>query len=90
MCKATLVGTRVDEMSDPLEANGRWYEILTSLGVSAHYLQDKHGPCPLCGGKDRFRWDDLEGRGTYICNQCGAGTGVTLVMKFKHPCGLSN
>jgi putative DNA primase/helicase len=21
-------------------------------------LSGKHGPCPLCGGRDRFRFDD--------------------------------
>ena len=29
----------------------------------------KAGPCPLCAeGKDRFRFDDREGKGTWICN----------------------
>ncbi|MCX8693479.1 hypothetical protein J3U07_03385, partial [Gilliamella sp. B2881] len=23
----------------------------------------------MCGGKDRFRFDNQNGRGTYICNQ---------------------
>ena len=70
-------------MNDPLDAVDRWHWILTTLGVPARYLHNKHGPCPMCGGKDRFRWDDLEGRGTYICNQCGAGDGLMLVMGFK-------
>lgn len=35
----------------------------------------------MCGGKDRFRWDDKDGRGTYYCNQCGAGDGYTLLRK---------
>lgn len=46
-----------------------------------------HGPCPHCGGKDRFRMDDLEGRGTWFCNQCGAGDGLDLVSLCLH-CGL--
>lgn len=29
-------------------------------------------------GKDRFRFDDKEGRGTWVCNQCGAGDGLSL------------
>jgi putative DNA primase/helicase len=37
----------------------------------------------MCGGKTRFRFDDLEGRGTYYCNRCGAGSGLQLVMKFR-------
>ncbi|MDI5829610.1 hypothetical protein MJN51_36035, partial [Salmonella enterica subsp. enterica serovar Kentucky] len=35
----------------------------------------RHAPCPACGGKDRFRFDD-NGRGSFICNQCGAGDGL--------------
>jgi putative DNA primase/helicase len=35
----------------------------------------------MCGGKDRWRWDNKEGRGTWICSQCGAGDGIALVMR---------
>jgi putative DNA primase/helicase len=35
--------------------------------------------CPACGGVDRFRFDDKEGRGTYYCNGCGAGDGFDLL-----------
>jgi putative DNA primase/helicase len=63
-------------------ARGRWLSILTTLGVDARYLRNKHGPCPIENdGKDRFRWDDRNGDGTFICNQCGAGSGVDLVMR---------
>lgn len=62
---------------------GRWRSILPQVGVDPKYLTDNHGPCPMCGGKDRFRWDNKEGRGSYYCNQCGAGSGVTLVMKVN-------
>lgn len=64
------------------KANGRWPSILESLGINASYLTSKHGPCPVCGGKDRFRFDDKEGRGTFICNQCGAGAGVKLLQLY--------
>ena len=60
-------------------ARGRWPEILSALGVGAHYLRNKHGPCPICGGKDRYRFDDKDGMGTYFCNQCGSGTGLLLL-----------
>jgi putative DNA primase/helicase len=62
---------------------GRWFGILSGLGVDARYLRNMHGPCPACGGKDRFRWDDRNGDGTFYCNQCGAGSGVDLVMRVK-------
>jgi putative DNA primase/helicase len=72
-------------------ARHRWREILPQLGVDTRFLVNKHGPCPLCGGKDRFRFDDRNGEGTYYCNQCGPGAGLILVRKkngldFKAAC----
>jgi putative DNA primase/helicase len=64
-------------------ARGRWLEILPLLGISRDFLQNRHGPCPCCGGKDRWRFDDLDGDGTYYCNQCGPGNGLSLIQKFK-------
>jgi putative DNA primase/helicase len=63
-------------------ARGRWRGILPQLGVPGNFLDGKHHPCPMCGGRDRARFDDKDGRGTWICSQCGAGDGITLVMKF--------
>ena len=63
-------------------ALGRWPSILSALGVPSHALRNKHGPCPMCGGKDRFRFDDQGGRGTWICSRCGAGDGLALVQRF--------
>ena len=63
-------------------AQGKWKGILLELGVPEKHLRNKHGPCPLCAGKDRFRFDNKEGRGTYICNNCGAGNGMDLALKF--------
>src|SRR5258708_7413681 len=73
-------------------ARGRWREILPLLGIDTRFLTNKHGPCPLCGGRDRYRFDDKNGEGTYYCNQCGAGTGLIMVRKrhgwdFKTACG---
>jgi putative DNA primase/helicase len=65
-------------------ARGRWREILPLFNVGTGFLVNKHGPCPLCGGRDRFRFDDKNGDGTYFCNQCGAGTGVVLIRKLKN------
>ncbi|MFM4976651.1 MULTISPECIES: DUF927 domain-containing protein [Aeromonas] len=59
-------------------ANGHWPDLLTAVGIDTPH-RGKHGPCPACGGKDRFRLDNKGGRGTWICNQCGAGDGLTLV-----------
>jgi putative DNA primase/helicase len=64
-------------------ARGRWKEILPQLGIDLSYLVNRHGPCPLCGGRDRFRFDDKDGDGTYYCNQCGPGSGIMLIRKLK-------
>lgn len=63
-------------------ARGRWPALLAGLGISSHFLEGrKNGPCPMCAGKTRFRFDDKEGRGTWICNNCGAGDGPALAMR---------
>ena len=63
-------------------AKGKWRGILMHIGLPASALRDKHGPCPLCGGEDRFRFDNKDGRGTYICSHCGAGDGMKLAQEF--------
>ncbi|MFB2643135.1 primase-helicase zinc-binding domain-containing protein [Shewanella bicestrii] len=60
-------------------ANGNWLGILNSLCGDIHY--NKAQPCPNCGGHDRFTFDDLEGRGTYVCRGCGSGDALSLVAK---------
>jgi putative DNA primase/helicase len=61
---------------------GRWHGILPAIGISEIFLKRKNGPCPMCGGKDRWRFTDIDGKGTWFCNQCHGGNGVALVMKF--------
>ena len=67
-------------------ARGHWYELLIRLGVDAARLTGQHVPCPVCGGRDRFRFDDHEQRGTFYCNQPQnhggkhAGDGFKLLM----------
>lgn len=63
------------------QALRKWASILVMLGIDQSFLRNRHGPCPLCEGRDRFRFDDREGRGTWICNQCGAGDGMDLALK---------
>jgi len=64
------------------KTTGHWRSLLIELGVNKKHLTGKHGPCPICGGKDRFRFDDKDGRGTYYCNGCGPGTPLTLLNKM--------
>lgn len=61
------------------QACGHSPRILPALGVPV--IKNRHQACPVCGGSDRFRFDDKEGRGTWFCNQCGAGDGLKLVEK---------
>ena len=64
-------------------ARNRWPELLVHFGVERHHLTGKHAPCPVCGGRDRFRFDDQDGRGTWICSKCGAGDGFNLLGLVK-------
>jgi putative DNA primase/helicase len=64
-------------------ARNRWREILPQLGIETRFLLSRHGPCALCGGKDRFRFDDRDGSGSYYCNQCGPGCGILLLRKLR-------
>lgn len=64
-------------------ARGKWKGVLLTLGMARSHLTGKHGPCPVCEGKDRFRFDDKEGQGTFICSQCGAGHGFRLLELWK-------
>jgi len=64
-------------------ARGRWPGILVALGVSSDFLKNEHGPCPICGGKDRFRFDDNM-NGAWICSKCGAGDGFKLLQMIQN------
>jgi putative DNA primase/helicase len=63
------------------QARNHWRSLLPMFGIDPKFLTGKHGPCPICDGKDRFRFDDKEGRGTFFCSQCGPGDGVKLLMR---------
>lgn len=71
-------------MTAPLweRCNGRWRSILPALGIDPRFLTGKNCPCPICGGKDRFRFDNKRGDGTWICTHCRAGQGAKLAMLF--------
>lgn len=63
-------------------AKGKWRGILMQLGVPSEFLVNRLGPCPFCGGKDRFRFDDKNGEGTFFCNQCGPGKGTEFAVRY--------
>ncbi len=73
-------------------ARGQWpWVVQTLTGMDDSFFRNNHGPCPMCGGKDRYRFDDKDGSGSYLCGQCGAGYGMDLLinyagMEFKAAC----
>lgn len=64
-------------------AVGHWDAIFQSLNIDV-FPKNQHKPCPVCGGRDRFRYDDKNGKGDFICNQCGAGDGINLIERIYH------
>ena len=80
-----ITAARLDATVIREQACGKWREILTRLSINVPASPKQHGPCPTCGGKDRFRFDDQDGKGTWFCNQCDphAGDGIALVQNVK-------
>jgi putative DNA primase/helicase len=58
-------------LSTKERARGRWRQILPALGIDEEFLTGRNCPCPMCGGRDRFRFiDRQDGDGMWLCNQC--------------------
>ncbi len=66
-----------------LAAADSWPTVLAGLHIDVPDSPRRHAPCPACGGSDRFRFDD-GGRGSFICNQCGAGDGLDLIKRVNN------
>lgn len=64
-------------------AADRWPTVLAGLHIDVPDSPRQHAPCPACGGSDRFRFDD-NGRGSFICSQCGAGDGLDLIKQVNN------
>jgi phage/plasmid primase-like uncharacterized protein len=70
-----------------VKANAQWYwpaVIEKVAGIGDDFLTTTHGPCPKCGGADRWRvFEDFSQTGGAICNQCGKfGDGLALIQWF--------
>jgi P4 family phage/plasmid primase-like protien len=65
------------------KAANQWLPILSSVGkIPDSCLTGLHGPCPKCGGKDRWRFTSEE-TGSAICNKCGKfGDGIAVLEWF--------
>lgn len=65
------------------KSQGLWDNtIFPRFGIEVIFK--KKTPCPACGGKDRFWYDDKNSNGDYFCQQCGAGDGFSLIEKCTH------
>ncbi len=60
---------------------GVWRETLESYGIELG-IKGKGCPCPICGGTDRFTFDDKRGQGNWLCRRCGAGGGLLLLSRW--------
>ena len=72
-------------------AAGRCSFILQSIcGLTDDQLNPKvHGPCPDCGGTDRFRaFDDVNDSGGLLCNQCGKRSDVFASVQWLRNCSF--
>jgi hypothetical protein len=87
---ATESRRRFDVEAIKADARGRWPEIIPALtALAPSFLTTTHGPCPRCGGRDRYRtFDDFAETGGVICNQChrDGGDGLsTLAWLLNEP-----
>ncbi len=71
----------VDKAHD--QFHGQWATVLSNYGCKLPSGR-KHGPCPVCGGRDRFRFDDKNGRGTWFCSQCEPSSGGGLLLLSRY------
>lgn len=67
-------------MTTKQAARGKWDAILTQL-IGEHAVSRRHGPCPICVGKDRYRYDNKRNDGDWFCNVCGVGDGFRLLQE---------
>ncbi|MFC0403152.1 primase-helicase zinc-binding domain-containing protein [Paraburkholderia rhizosphaerae] len=66
----------------------QWIALLVSYGVPADRLNGKACECPVCGGTDRFTYDNKRGRGDWVCRHCNngdvmAGDGLQLITRVN-------
>lgn len=65
-----------------------WISTLMSYGIAADYLTGNATACPVCGGNDRFTYDNKHGRGDWVCRKCNdgypmAGDGLQLITRVN-------
>lgn len=82
----TQTGNRLDSKAVAAAARYRWKEIHTAIGIDPRFLRRKAQPCPCCGGKDRFIYDEKNEGQIFYCREYarngGGVSGFDLVMHF--------
>lgn len=53
------------------------------------FWRGRPGPCPICGGKDRFSYTRNRGRGDWVCRKCNDGSpaggdGLELIRRYTN------
>lgn len=91
---STTINGRLSAEDIKRQAAGRWPNILQAVcGLTDLQLNPRdHGPCPQCGGTDRFRaLDDVAETGALYCNQCHnretkpkSGDGIAAVQWLRN------
>jgi phage/plasmid primase-like uncharacterized protein len=73
------------KLESVLRRNREWQKILAGCGRREKLA----GPCPKCGGRDRFRVDLGKGNGVFLCRGCNASGGgaISLTMAIDG-CGF--
>ncbi len=63
-----------------LATRGHWLEVLTKI-IGSDALTGKNGPCPGCGGHDRFQFNRKSEVGAFSCrgHENGGGDGFALI-----------
>lgn len=56
-----------------------WVNACIDFGIDKTFLTKREGPCPVCDGTKRFRFNNKTGTGDWFCNQCRGGNGFSLI-----------
>ena len=73
----------IDEVTN--KARGQWKDIMVSLGIfTRDEVETKKGiPCPACGGKDRFSFNDHNDEGLSYCRKCDLKSPIKVIERVK-------
>ncbi|WP_020201373.1 primase-helicase zinc-binding domain-containing protein [Cupriavidus sp. WS] len=72
----------------PAQWDALLQQYLPAAVLTDNFWSGRPGPCPVCGGNDRFTFDNKNGRGDWVCRRCNdgspmAGDGIQLVCRVN-------